>query len=96
MHEIQDQVAQWEEKNCPDMTAEDKLIGIMEELGELAHANFKGRLLGRDTREQEVDAVGDIVIFLMGYCNKREINLCHTVGMVWGKVQRRDNIKGKQ
>lgn len=91
--EMQAAVEKWQDKNFPNLTAEDNLIGALEELGELAHANLKRRQLGRDLRDNEMDAVGDIVIFLMGYCNKRGFDLAGIVNDTWAEVSQRDYTK---
>lgn len=51
------------------------LIGMMEELGELAHAHLKQEQKIRGTAaEHEAaakDAIGDLILYLLDYCNGR-------------------------
>jgi len=55
------------------------LLGIVEEVGELAHAHLKEVDGIRGTPEElqmkAKDAVGDIVLFLCGYCTTRGFSL---------------------
>lgn len=63
----------WANKNFPDMTAEDCLLGMVEEVGELAHAVLKSRqgIRNADKKEELVkDAIADIAIFTMDFCNR--------------------------
>ena len=90
IRKIQKQVEEWQDKNFPNLTAEDNLIGVMEELGELSHANLKGRQLNQPLMIEEADAVGDILIFLMGYCNKRSFDMEKIIRRTWNEVKQRD------
>jgi NTP pyrophosphatase (non-canonical NTP hydrolase) len=89
----------WADRNFPHATAEDHLIGVMEELGELAHANLKGRMKVRAgvvtdaLVRAERDAVGDIVIYLTGYCSDRGFSIAECVERAWDEVKHRDWIK---
>lgn len=85
----------WRDVQFPDATAEDQLIGVMEELGELAHAYHKQKFGIRGFEKgvvsgEELDAVGDIVAFLVGYCDKRGINMQDAVEYAWAQVKNRD------
>lgn len=74
----------------PDMT----FAGIVEEVGELAHHHLKQQ---QGTHESDSkheagakDAVGDIVIFLCGYCTSRGWSIAEIVEAVWANVQTRE------
>jgi NTP pyrophosphatase (non-canonical NTP hydrolase) len=54
----------WAKKNFPDSPSWHPLLGIFEEIGELFSADM------RENKEEKIDAVGDIVIFLVHYCNR--------------------------
>lgn len=79
--------------------AENSLIGVMEELGELAHANLKRRQGIRGTEadhiEAEKDAIGDVIIYLSGYCSSRGFSLAECVEHAWNEVKNRDWTKNK-
>jgi len=93
---LQRQVAAWSERNFPDQPAENPLLGVGEEYGELTHAVLKDkqgiRLDESDvSTEAEMDAVGDMVIFLADFCSRRGYNIGDCVEMAWeGKVQTRN------
>lgn len=94
---IQSELREWHDKNFPYSTAEDMLIGIMEEVGELAHTNLKRRQLGLvEQGDKEQDAIGDIVIFLMSYCNKRELDIASIIARTWNVVRQRDYGKVRE
>lgn len=101
--ELQRQHIPWREKNFPDKApttaAENDLIGAFEELGELAHANLKRRQGIRGTEAEhtdaERDAIGDIIIYLSGYCIERGFSLAECVERAWNEVKDRDWITNK-
>lgn len=69
-------------------------MGIVEEVGELVHARLK-QLQGirgseEGLRAKEIDAVGDIMIFLLNYCNTRGISLRETLHTTLKEVLKRD------
>lgn len=95
--QLQSEYKVWSDRNFPNETPEDQLIGALEELGELAHANLKGRSRIREganardvLRAKERDAVGDVVIYLMGYCLKRGFSIAECVADAWDEVKHRD------
>ena len=73
---------------------EDPFMGLVEEVGELAHALLKQRQGIRGTPEQleeeAQDAVGDIVIYLADLCHRRRWDLPAIVRATWSRVSRRD------
>lgn len=60
------------------------LVGVIEEVGELAGAHREGR------HEDQIDAVGDIVLYLMDFCNKVGIDFEDAVRQTAAKVHARD------
>ncbi len=89
--------AQWSaynfdaDKRTPDMM----LFGIVEEVGELAHATLKHRqgIRGFDDakfEELSKDAAADLFVFLTGYCTARGWNLGDIVAETWTRVRERD------
>ncbi len=90
---LQYQVAQWGNRNFPEETATQALLGTMEELGELSHAHLKQEqgLRGSvaDHHTAKIDAIGDILIFLARYCDLSAISLNDAVRDTWTKVKRR-------
>jgi len=92
--DIQVEHARWAQKNFGDQPAWHALLGVVEEAGELCHAYLKREQGIRGTREEHdaeiLDAVGDIVIFLINFCNREGIDLNKTVIETWGSVKVRD------
>ena len=69
---IQLEVAVWNEFNFPNNTKENCILGIVEEIGELSHCILKqnqGIRKESSTEEKLQDAIGDIVIYALNYCN---------------------------
>lgn len=88
----------WRSRNFPGQAsdASRQLAGCMEELGELAHAWLKqdqGIRSDEDLQDKEVDAIGDLLIYLCGYCSSRGLNLRIAAHQAWKEVSERDWIK---
>lgn len=95
--ELQKQYTEWLDHNFPNSTAQDQMTGVFEEAGELAHHILKGKQGIRgdcDFHEDEAkDAVGDLIIFLMGFCSRKKWDLNDIVSTTWEKVKMRDWVK---
>jgi NTP pyrophosphatase (non-canonical NTP hydrolase) len=67
----------WVAKNFPDSYKTDTLLGVVEELGELAHAHLKSKQGIRGTQsehdEAAKDAIGDLVVYLLGVISYEKI-----------------------
>jgi len=90
---IQEERRVWSEKNFPDQTTWQMLLGIVEEVGELSHAHLKESQHIRTTEDHEEkakDAVGDILIFLLGYCSLRGFDVEKILKETWDEVKKRD------
>ena len=93
---LQSEHKHWLIKNFPNQKSHDALLGLMEEVGELAHAHLKAeqqiRGLGEISQadEKKIDAIGDIVIYLASYCNSNGFDLAACVSETWKKVRLRD------
>jgi NTP pyrophosphatase (non-canonical NTP hydrolase) len=84
LNSIQREAKVWLGRNFPDTTADQQFLGVVEEVGELAHAILKKKQGIRDTSaESAKDAVADIMIFLMNYCNMMDWDLMEIVQDVW-------------
>lgn len=94
--ELQLITAVWREHNFPNHTAEEQFEGMVEELGELAHAKRnagRGIRAHEDHSQKEQDAIGDLIIYLCGYCTRRQLNLFECINGAWEEVRDRDWIK---
>ena len=99
---LQDEVAEWSRTNFGDNIKNPPylaLFGVVEELGELAHTVVKSTQGIRTTenhREKQKDAIGDIVIFLLDYCSRENLDLVTIVKDIWEKVRQRDWIENPE
>lgn len=99
LSELQRQCRQWGETNFPNATDVQQFIGVVEEVGELAHFMLKEAqgiresAEGANTEVHQMDAVGDITIFLINLCNKRGWSFDRILADTWGEVSQRDFVK---
>jgi NTP pyrophosphatase (non-canonical NTP hydrolase) len=99
LKELQEESGKWRDHNFPGYTAEEQLIGAMEELGELSHAYLKGKQgirTDEDHKEAEFDAIGDIQVYLAGYCTKRGLSFQDAMEYAWAQVKNRDWQKNRK
>jgi NTP pyrophosphatase (non-canonical NTP hydrolase) len=95
MQTIQEEHAIWSARNFgSDRPAYQPLLGAVEELGELAHAHLKQEqnIRGDSERHEEeaMDAIGDIAIYLIDYCNLRGWSFEAIIMETWERVSARD------
>jgi len=95
--QLQFEQGNWQEQNFPSSGIHECFYGVVEEIGELSHALLKMDQGIRGTKAEHMaetkDAVGDIIIYLAGLCNKRGISLQSAVEMAWNEVKQRDWVK---
>ena len=87
----------WLHHNFPMQVPHQALLGLQEELGELAHAHLKYEqgirgLTREEYEEQASDAIGDIMIYLMSYCSTNGFELAVCLNTAWEEVRARDWI----
>lgn len=95
IREIQKEQREWAVRNFGPRNSIDALLGVGEELGELFHAQLKFRQKIRNSTQEffelkAKDAIGDIVIFLMDYCNANGWDIEDIISNVWDTVKTRD------
>lgn len=94
LSQIQTVLEKWHEHNFPGVPSYQPLLGIGEEVGELMHAHLKGeqsiRHSPQEIREMKIDAVGDMLIFLLHYCNIEAINIQVALETTLSQVLQRD------
>lgn len=93
LKQLQSEQREWVDHNFPERADYYHLLGMMEELGELSHARLKQLEKVRDNGDlvmKEMDAIGDLIIFLLGYCNDRDFDLQNIVESTWEHVKQRD------
>jgi len=93
LRDLQEDMKSWLDHNFEPYESWQPLLGVVEELGELAHAHLKQsqNIRIEENHEEKIkDAIGDIIIFLVSYCNKRGFDLDKIVFDTWSKVKNRD------
>jgi NTP pyrophosphatase (non-canonical NTP hydrolase) len=93
LDKLQAAIHAWRKDNFPTEGDTHQLLGAVEEVGELSRAHLKQRQQVRVNEDHWTnikDAVGDIVIYLMGYCSYRHISLIDCVLAAWAEVEERD------
>lgn len=93
--ELQRAHKRWLHHNFPNQKPHQALLGLAEEVGELAHAHLKYEqgirgYSGEKYREEAGDAIGDIIIYLASYCNTNGFNMQYEVVKAWDQVLARD------
>jgi NTP pyrophosphatase (non-canonical NTP hydrolase) len=104
LKKIQDEISLWVTTNnlVPEgvQGSWKPLLGIGEEVGELNHAYLKRRQAIRGTTEEHTaaieDAVGDLAIFLMSFCQLEGIEFEEVLRDTWAKVQERNWLEDPQ
>lgn len=92
-------IHRWRQYNFPEADATQQALGVAEETGELCHAHLKMIQGIREAAEEggtlelERDAVGDILIYLMGYCSYRNLDIGLCLHEAWEECKKRDWVK---
>lgn len=95
---LQSRLHLWRQRNFPTADSGQQLLGIVEEVGELCHAVLKNeqniRGLGDPEKfmAAEEDAIGDLLIYLSGYCSYRSIDMFAVFEETAQEVMKRDWI----
>lgn len=95
LYDFQEKHDEWLRHNFPDQKPHDALLGLAEEVGELAHAHLKYEqgirgLTFSEYITQAGDAIGDIMIYLASYCNTNGFDLGSCLDKAWEEVSARD------
>lgn len=100
---IQQEHSAWRDHNFPNPaivgvnhgTDIDGLLGMLEELGELAHATLKWEqgvrvLTMEEWREKAADAMGDVFVYMVSFANSNGFDLDEILANTWQQVRSRD------
>lgn len=97
LRQVQHESAIWREQNFQKAPGWGQLLGMGEELGEAFHAYLKRDQGIRGTSEEHTaalrDAIGDLIIFTMGFCDTEKWDLEEIVSDTWREVMARDWTK---
>ena len=82
--ELIDQVKQWFlDRNMQELNGIGQLEKLKEEVDELVDARLK------DDRPEEIDAVGDILVVLIGYCMQRNLDIFECLQVAYDEIKER-------
>lgn len=100
LSEIQRERREWAARNFPGANGLfESLMGMTEEMGELAHAVLKRHqgIRGTDAEHAEAikDACADLVIFMMGVADAEGFDLELVIAQTWDAVKRRNWVENK-
>jgi NTP pyrophosphatase (non-canonical NTP hydrolase) len=90
---LQDAIQTWQDRNFPDCKDWELALGVCEEAGELAQCVLK---LHRRMRAGEfdearlADAIGDVVVYLIGLCGSKGWRLSSVLRSTAERVLRRN------
>jgi len=91
---VQREAWEWTKLNFPGQVPWQPLMGVVEEVGELAHAYLKATQNIRGPKfahhEAMIDAVGDQMIFLVNFCSHLGIDAAEALRSTWMEVKHRD------
>lgn len=76
--QLQAEHKQWCGRNFPNQKAHHCLLGMIEELGELSHAQLKmeqGIRVNEDHVAVRKDSIADLALYLIGFCNFYGVSL---------------------
>lgn len=97
IREIQSSVASWVKHNFPSSTAQDEILGMQEDLGKLARAYLKSKqkirgysFSGDKSKREMSDAIGNMMIYMLGFCESVGIDLESEVFSAWEKIKKLD------
>lgn len=107
LNELQQQRKEWVAQNFGTPESDrynlnliESALGVVEEVGELAHSILKRGQLIRGSRAQHSsdirDAIGDIVVFLAGVAEAEGLQLGDVVEEVWQEVVERNWVANPQ
>lgn len=100
---IQGEAFRWSERNKLKQDDVLMFLGVVEEVGELAHFMLKERQGIREgsdgagkhasTEAHQMDAVGDIAIFLIQFCSMKGWSFGRILADTWEQVSKRDFVR---
>lgn len=98
MEKTQREIHAWSTRNFGERVEIDynisSFLGMVEELGEIAHAVLKLSEGIRGTREENLaaieDGVGDLLIFTLDFCARNGLDAEELLRRTWDQVKQRD------
>lgn len=98
LRDVQQEHGEWAEYNFKGKRSPVfSLLGMVEEMGEIAHGMLKMYQGIRGTKEEHLaavkDGVGDELVYLVDFCNQMGIDAEEALQEVWSEVKQRDWVK---
>lgn len=100
LRQKQEEVLEWSTRNFGEVPNTQipvrisSFLGMVEEMGEMAHAILKmSEGIRGSTAVHEAkmkDAIGDIIVFLLDFCGRNGLDAQNILHVVWERVKRRD------
>lgn len=93
LFELQKLIQQWQEKNFDEVEMWELALGVCEEAGELCHCVLKSErgMNGEEELDLEMrDAIGDVIVFLLGLCELKGWNIEEVVEEAVATVLQRE------
>jgi len=78
-------ICQWAQERDINNPAK-QLLKVFEEAGELSAAYLKGKAA------EEKDAVGDVLVTIIIYCNIRGLNINECLSLAWNEIKNRKGV----
>lgn len=97
MNELIKKVEQWfVDRNLDSLEGSGQLVKLQEEVDELKESYWKSQVVDERIEKQfrinEIDAVGDTLVVLIGYCLQRDIDIQEALETAYAEIKDR---KGK-
>lgn len=97
MNELIKKVEQWfVDRNLDSLEGSGQLVKLQEEVDELKESYWKSQIVDERIEKQfrinEIDAVGDTLVVLIGYCMQRDIDIQEALETAYAEIKDR---KGK-
>jgi NTP pyrophosphatase (non-canonical NTP hydrolase) len=106
MKETQDEIIEWSHRNFGNVPNEQipirisSFLGMVEELGEIAHGILKMGQNIRGTKEEHEeeisDGIADLLVYLLDFCGRNNRDAEELLQKVWDKVKQRDWVKNNK
>lgn len=95
LDQFQSLVVEWNIRNFPPFASEDRLFkGIVEEVGEYAHATLKMqqgiRGSAEDHERKAQDALGDLFVYMCALAHKRGWTIADCIRIAWDDIKDRN------
>ena len=93
LNDLARDIHRWRHENFPRPTTShwEPFLGMVEEIGELAHYLLKNRQQVREVHiADETDAICDVLIYLLHYCSDRGIDIEKELKATWDRVKQRN------